>query len=292
MRILVPLDGSVRSEQAIGVAAKLVFALPDAQLVLLRVVELTPMTLMATRYHQEYEVASAAGDEYLRKIAQRDLLRGLTVVRHVAIGVPATTISDVAHALHADLIIMTSHGRTGLAQLALGSVAAAVVRDSAIPTLIVRDADAMFIQETPARILVPLDGTPFAETVLGPASQLAHGWQAEIRLLRVVPTATADSAHDREQIAAAFQYLETIKQRLESEGIATHISVRMGVPQDKILEAAQQEQHPCEVVALATHGRTGFAQMEAGSVAASLVQHLHRPVLIVHPHPVMVPATS
>ena len=103
-----------------------------------------------------------------------------------------------AREIDADLIVMTSHGRTGLSRMWLGSVADGLIRHSRVPVLLLRPIDAAaprpFAHGLYKHILVPFDGSAASEEVLPAALALAKCGSARISLLRVVP---ADSARFR-----------------------------------------------------------------------------------------------
>jgi nucleotide-binding universal stress UspA family protein len=289
MRLLVPLDGSTRAEYALGPAALLARGLgTDASVHLLRVVALTP-TAMAETFPRDYErlvaLAYEAAEDYLREVTLRPSLEGLHVACHVRAGPPEHSICAFAHE-QADLVVISSHGRSGLLQLALGSVAEAIARTSTVPTLIFHVEDIAHTGATlptPLVLLVALDGSPFAETALPPAMTVARALHAEIMLLRVIHSSTADARADRADIDAARGYLETVQHQIIAQGIAAQTSVAMGDPAFQILQVARRERHPADIVALTTHSRTGLDRVFLGSVAEQVLHTLHRPLLLVHP---------
>ena len=149
--ILVPLDGSRDGARAVALAGEIAQKF-DAQVLLLRVVpraaiavapgagpEAASAGTLAIESAQEQERAGkAAASEYLaghRKVLQ-DL--GVRVSAEVEVGDPARTIMQVARQEKADLIVMTTRGRTGLRRTLLGSVADEVVRAAIAPVLVVR----------------------------------------------------------------------------------------------------------------------------------------------------------
>src|SRR5579859_930513 len=140
--VLVPLDGSARAEQAIPVAAHIARA-SRARLLLVCAL------VIPTTYGINYEGRllrwrvildeTQAARDYLGTVAQSADLTGLPVKTVVKVGPPADVIRHAAQRLGADLVVMTSHGRTGLARVVMGSVAEHVVHHAAIPVLLVRD---------------------------------------------------------------------------------------------------------------------------------------------------------
>lgn len=137
--ILVPLDGSALAETALPTAVQLVKE-QGASLSLMRAVE----AWGATRDLVEAEISVIReAEQYLAKLA--DLLRanGCTHVKtSVWYGAPARSVIDAAEAQKADLIVMTSHGRSGISRLIMGSVAESVLRGTTTPILLLRAASA------------------------------------------------------------------------------------------------------------------------------------------------------
>src|SRR5262245_58898575 len=205
--ILIPLDGSDLAERAIPVAARIAPATEGGEISLVRIVRapaefetsVTPTTVWAPAADEDERREAA---KYLREVAQRPELSGLAVAERIYAGPPSATLLMAARSLGVDLIVMTSRGRSGVTRWLLGSVAEGVARESPAPTLIVRaekDAAAMALGGAG---LVPLDGSPLAETAIEPAAWLAaalanggKGGSASLHLLYVVQplplTATA-----------------------------------------------------------------------------------------------------
>jgi nucleotide-binding universal stress UspA family protein len=195
--VLVPLDGSREAEKALSVATQLVRA-SGGSLILVRAVRAPvefelgvapPATWAPAAQPEEREEARA----YLEAMRLDPTLAGLPTTAAVYAGPPATMILAAAASYEADLIVLTSHGRTGIARWLLGSVAAALARESPIPTLVLRGSglgDAQAAQNEPLSALIPLDGSRLAEAAIRPALQLlgalAGSAPVALRLLSVV----------------------------------------------------------------------------------------------------------
>jgi nucleotide-binding universal stress UspA family protein len=176
--ILVPLDGSVRAEQALPMAARIARS-SGGSLHLVRVVSplydfsggWAPGSLI-TEQMIDAEIATA--NAYLKTMAASPLLRGIETNSEVvfAFGSPALRILEVAEASETDLIVICSHGRTGLTRWALGSVAHTLVHHSTIPLLVLRQSKAVPSQVRVA-IVRPLSAlVPLAECALSPAASV------------------------------------------------------------------------------------------------------------------------
>jgi nucleotide-binding universal stress UspA family protein len=140
-KILVPLDGSEIAESALPTAAELASESPGATLALIRAAEAHPMLVGDSVAAQVNAVREA--EEYLKKVSDRLTSQGLKVTTSVWYGPAATSIVEAAKFGNADMIVMTSHGRSGIERLVLGSVAEHVLRGTTTPILLLRAAGAM-----------------------------------------------------------------------------------------------------------------------------------------------------
>lgn len=145
-RIIVPLDGSELAEEAIAHAESLARA-TGAPLHLVRVVDTLPLTRVAmtglgveqaaqAAAVKRTEAEEAAAAEYLEVIRERLNERGLVTTMAVVTGEVVTELLGVVQPR--DILVMTTHGRTGLTRWYFGSVAEAVIRRSPAPVLLVR----------------------------------------------------------------------------------------------------------------------------------------------------------
>jgi nucleotide-binding universal stress UspA family protein len=141
-RILVPLDGSQLAEQVLPPVTRLAKA-TEAEVLLLQIAIDRPASMLAGDWfflpvESEFEEVEQAALAYLEGVAGPLRENGIPVSTDTGIGPVATSIVEYAEAKHVDLIAMCTHGRTGLARWALGSVADRVLRAGGIPMLLVR----------------------------------------------------------------------------------------------------------------------------------------------------------
>lgn len=140
------------------------------------------------------------------------------------------------------------------------------------------------------RILVPLDGSQRAEAILPHVAELAGRFAAEVVLVQVieplpevtapgVPALSLPIAEIHEHTAAAEIYLAGIKDELGQQGLRVRLLVPYGHVVDQIIAAASQEE--ADLIAIASHGRGGLAQLFYGSVASALLQRVDQPLLMV-----------
>jgi nucleotide-binding universal stress UspA family protein len=211
------------------------------------------------------------------------------------------TIADAlaadAAATDTDLIVMTTHGRGGLARFWLGSVADSLVHVSSVPVLSLRPGEPVPpIKHPPVfrHILIPLDGSALAEQILEPALALGALTQATYTLLHVVelfvlpsyaPLAQAVQldAHMTQALQTEMQrYLDDVAQRLRASGHQVHTRTLLGAqPAVALLDAAQEQ--GADLIALATHGRSGLPRLLIGSVADKVRRGADMPVLLYRP---------
>jgi nucleotide-binding universal stress UspA family protein len=133
-------------------------------------------------------------------------------------------------------------------------------------------------------ILIPLDGSPLSEQVLGPAVELARLMEARCLLLRVVPphSSRGRGAGDLSEVAKAEEYLEGVAARLRRQGLEVRTRAHLARhPAGAILEEAAAR--PGSLIALATHGRGGLTRLLLGSVAGKLVRAAAAPLLVYRP---------
>jgi nucleotide-binding universal stress UspA family protein len=272
-RIVVPLDGSPLAEASLSYAAALAHLGPSA----VYLVQAAPPG------------GEAEASSYLEAVAARLRARGRPVEVVVASGEAAQTILWQVKCLHADLVVMSTHGRSGPARLILGSVASEVLHRSARPVLLVRSPRPV-ADKWPRRVLVPLDGSPLAEQGLGHARVIA-GADGEILLYQALAPAAPlveDAAQDPQQSpllaarrAEALRYLESIAAPLRTAGYRVRTAAEDGLTAPRIAAFALQEQ--ADLVVVSSHGRSGAARWLLGSVAAELVQAIPAPLLILRP---------
>ncbi len=280
--LLVPLDGSALGEQALPMAATLARA-TRARLLLLRVTGADPNEMKETVL-------------YLRRLTHDPRLAGVKVEMHSYVGEAIPGILDQIQHHHADLVVMTTHGRSGVNRMVYGSVAEAVLSHSPAPVFLVRvhaDAPPPTMDIGRARILVPLDGEHYAEHALPAASELAKALQATLVLLRVV-TAPAPYALQRAlaagttsditslEMTEATTYLQGVATRLRAQGLTVETILEAGGdPADRIIERSDT-QH-IDFIVMSTRGKRGLGAIFSGTTSLAVLRRGNHPVLILHP---------
>lgn len=310
-RILVPLDGSNRAEQAIPVAARIARACGGS--ILLAQVATAPKTYgtftefsyMADLVDTEMRDAR----DYLKAMAQFPLLADITVETDVLYGAAAQTLLSMATQFESDLIVMTSQGKTGVKRWLLGSVAQKIARHSPVPVLVLRESGAR-PDSSPVRALVTLDGSVLAKAALQPAAQLIAALSAPapgaLHLLRVVKPPTTDEKEEDTEYITRMREQALHKAKLYLQSIVEHLldgpvgKLNLGLTwsvalsedvAETIVQVAERGEDAagagvygrCDVIAMATHGREGFQHWALGSVAERVLSASHLPLLIVRP---------
>jgi nucleotide-binding universal stress UspA family protein len=277
-RTLVPLDGSPQSTAALPLARKLAQA-SHSQITLIRVV-----------------TSAAARDEaasYLSRIASEFQTSDVAVATEVCSGIDvASQILWAARDRHADLIVMATHGRSGLQRAVMGSVAESIVAKSTIPLLLVRPGGRR--TTSLRKLLVAVDGTPGGALALGNAIALARATGARIVLLQVAvpiplwmysaelgtPLAMPlDPSWDDDALTSARTYVDSLAKRLRDTGIDAEGHARIGDVVSTIDSVADEME--ADLIVLATHARVGAARAVLGSTADAVVRTARRPVLLV-----------
>lgn len=289
-RLLVPLDGSELAAKALPVAAylcrqlaadlDLVTVLPTFVLPPVVGQEYVPAEVYQQLEEQQREDARAYLDRATADIRQLGV--GTAIHEHIVRGNTAAEVLGLAAQLHPTLIVMTTHGRTGLARFALGSVADRVVRGGEAPVLLLRSFPSPHHGSDLAHALVPLDGSPLAESLLfSIALRLAGPVLRSMTLLRVVDP--RDGSQGR---LAAETYLAGVRQRLlerlEGRNCSVTSTLRVSTnPAQCIVECAAEEE--CDLVLMSTHGEAGVGRLAFGGVTDRVLRDGQMPLLLVHP---------
>lgn len=290
--ILAPLDGSPTSELALPIASALARAL-GARLVLAQAVRGAGRDDAHT-----YESGTGVVDEamaYLAALATDLTGEGLEVTTATPHGSPLHGILDAIEAQGADLVVMTTHGRSGFSRLRHGSVAEAVLAHSPVPVLLVRAGEYMSqptFERMSVTLLVPLDGSAFAEEAIPPAIALAQAIDATIVLGHVHESPMvrhddilADKPHAKEKLERdQFEvetYMTQVSQPIRDAGLRVRSVVRSGDVVQALLEECWTA--GASLIVMATHGRTGLRRALYGSVALDVLRHGTLPVLLVRP---------
>ena len=213
-------------------------------------------------------------------------------------GGPSENILAYATKHHVNLIVMATHGHSGLRRWWLGSVFEKVVSGATVPVLgihskqvreVDRDRKAAF-----RRILAPLDGSETGGAAMHDAEAIALKTGASMVLVHVLPaphvvearwlgpefTDFVKAMHDAGQ-----KYLDKIDSRLSARGLDVKVRIVSGDPAARIIEVAREEK--ADLIAMSTHGRSGIARWVLGSVADKILHESRIPMWLVRPRQII-----
>jgi len=292
-KIVVPLDGSEIAEVALPYAEELAGRLGSE----ITLISVSPSAeehdqQMFQRYIQKtVESIREKAERYLAKPFER----AIEVNSAILVGNPAEKIVDYADSGDIDLIIMATHGRSGISRWALGSVADKVMRATERPVVLVRAKNAcpyVYEKGILSKILVPLDGSKEGEMVIPYVEELAFKLGAEIVFFQVIALAyhvhiSGDAAvqvpyteKEMEPLKMSAQsYLKKMGSKVKERGIPTKYEVRVGAAGHEIIKLADEIN--TDLVAMSTHGRSGIGRWVFGSVAERVMHSGNTPVLLV-----------
>jgi nucleotide-binding universal stress UspA family protein len=299
-RILVPLDGSPLAEQALGRAIAIARA--------------SSAEIDITLVHQPFVFDGFADAPWIDQLenVERDYVTtidaevrsgGLVRATHAVLrGQPVDMICRRIEEVQADLVVMTTHARTGLNRAWLGSVADGIVRHATVPVLALRPAEGVSRRDASHRLfermLIPVDGSTESTEIFKAASALGKCANARLTLLRIVEPiplvsmeaglpsgyvpALADATSTRRLADEAKEELvETARHLQEESGLAVDAQV---VVEPRVAPAILEfaRTHDNDVIAMATHGR-GLSRLLMGSVADKVMRGGTLPVLFYRP---------
>ncbi len=288
--ILVPLDGSHLSEASLAPAAYLAKTL-KSQVTLLHLIEQgAPTEIHKERHLTQPDEANA----YLKEVANRAFPTKVKVKTHVhtaAVSDVARSIVDHAPELKPDLIVICTHGRSGVRDLLYGNIAQQVVAMGTTPLLVIKTKIPSFELK---KILIPLDPDSMHDNSLDVAESLAKIFKAELHLLSIIPTLSTlgdeQSAAGNLMPMTTQAYLdlkvENVKKDLQIHSDALHkghlkaiAEVARGDPASLIIKAA--EKFGADMILLSTHRKAGMSAFWARSVAPKVAQKTKTPLLLI-----------
>lgn len=294
-RILVALDGSQLAEQVLPYTKVLAKGL-SAKVVLFRAYNPIPDAAYppsGAAWDRMAALIKQDAEEYLAATAKTLKSAGLDVSTSAAFGYPAQQILDEAQRQPNTLIVMSTHGRSGIVRGVLGSVADRVLRTGSVPVFLVKSSERAPQTVKLDTVIATLDGSKLAEQVLPHVVGLAKPLRLKVVLLSVnehprlaiatdgIPTSPNERIF-QELEAWARDYLAKIAANVRGQGI-TNIEERVthGLAAHVIADAAHLD--PNSFVAMTTHGRSGIGRWLLGSVVDRVVRASSSPILVIRP---------
>ena len=302
--IVVPLDGSAFGEQALPYAMAL-SCRTGAVLKLVHVHQryvgghglesVAPFSL--NHISDAYEAADAEARREMRdrlwEVADGLVANGIPATAHVLAGHVPSAICEFADNAVDPVVVMTTHGHSGLRRLWLGSVADAIVRHGSTPIMLVRPSE----ETSPPReidfrrILVPIDGSECSNRIIGPVASLVANEEATVTFFEVCPPADDLDAI----LAPAWARSPRAAAGVESEGRFDGIHQRLPINLSRARMKRVVHLHPAlaimqeaeagdyDIIAMSTHGRGGARHFLLGSTADMVLRGADIPVLIFRP---------
>jgi nucleotide-binding universal stress UspA family protein len=292
--ILVPLDGSKLAESALPVASSLAGRL-NAPVTLLHIIEQdAPQEIHKDHHITRPDEASA----YLEEVAKRDFPRGLKVDTHVHTAavrdIPGSIVEHARAEFRPDLIVMCTHGKSGVRELIYGSIAQQVVAQGMTPLLLIKPEAVALTSFRLEKILVPLDSGPVHDDSLPVTQELANAYQSKIHLLTVIPTfstvagetaaassllpATTSALLDI-KVENAAEDLQEHMDQLKKAGLQVTAEVARGDPATEIVNIS--EKLNADLIVLTTHRKAGTSAFWARSVAPNVARRARVPILLI-----------
>jgi nucleotide-binding universal stress UspA family protein len=296
-RILLPLDSSKLAECVLPHLVAIA-RICEPEVRLLRVSEPFGVTARLRLIDPvDWQIRKAETESYLAGIAARLQNTGLQVSTQLHDGRPAEQIIEVAHSWNADLILMSSHGQSGISPWNVSSVVQQVILRAHRSLMIIRAYQPVTADLTELRyhkIFLPLDGSQRAEMPLKFAESLAHAHNSEILAAHVVrqpelPRRTSASQEDLQlsnqlterNRAEALKYLEDLESRI---GVTIQTKLEVSPSISRSLHQIADENN-VDLTILSAHGYSGDTRWPYGSVGLGFIVYGSTPLLILQDLP-------
>lgn len=295
--IMVPTEGTGFDREAIRVALRLATK-SDAVIHLVRVTRSSPLIGVAAGSDGITMAAEAVGltrdrelsDLYMLAAECRELTTA-TIVTALEDGPIADVLEAYSSRVSPDLIVISSHGRHGIARLSLGSVTDSLIRKAHVPILVVKPELSYLNPRAAERfgqMIIPLDGSVLAEEVLEPALRLAKLEQTEVVLLQVLSAQDEEISTEQarawweDSLPMAHAYLNRIAALVRAQGLMVSTDIIVGTSVAEAI-ASFAKSRRAQLIAIATHGRSGLRRAVRGSVADELMRNGSTSLLVLHP---------
>ncbi len=297
--ILVPIDRSALAECVLPHVVAVAGAF-ESQVILSHVMDSTNLAGQPRAVDPlDWQIRKVEAENYLHDLALRLQRAHLPSEKHILEGQAAERIVEFTHHNDVNLIILSSHGQSGLSEWNVSSVVQKIILRAATSIMVVRAYQPVPPELTALRyrrLLIPLDGSRRAESVLPQAATLARAHQAQILLAHIVqrpdmPRRTPPTCEDVEladQVvernrAEAVEYLEQVKSRLPGE-----VQVRVLISEHVVstLHKLVEQEKP-DLVFMSAHGYSGQTRWPYGSLVVSFIAYGATPLLIVQDVPLV-----
>jgi nucleotide-binding universal stress UspA family protein len=305
-KMLVPLDGSELAEEVLVYAKELAGRL-DIDVDLLHISNPASEALkpMEEAYIEHLAESFRKQVEAVQQKTGQGKAKPINVKAELLVGYAAEAILQYADKDGVDLILLASHGRSGIKRWTIGSVAGKVMSATKIPVWLIKSVgtkETPYDKWTNQTLIVSLDGSELAESILPHAEVLTKqrgDTPIDVVLVRVaeplnIPTYYSPDIsgvtlnwgnfiqqETQRRKQAAKEYLAKIEEQLKNKGITVRSVVIEGRPTDEVVEFVNKT--PNSMIIMATHGRSGLSRLVYGSVAANVLNGVTRPMFIIKP---------
>ncbi len=292
--LLIPLDGSTLAESVLPAAASLAKRI-NTDVTLIHIIEKDAPEKV---HGQQHLTSPEQANKYLKSISELEIFKGLIVDIHVheeSVKNIPLSIAEHTKELHQDLIVMCTHGSSGLHGILYGSIAQQVISFGKKPVLLINPLISNSKNACNfSNFLIPLDGNPEHEEAIEYASWLAQRCNAGIHLLMAIPyfgtmsgsvTAAnkflpgATSKMMDMIVPDAIDYLEKVKNKLEKPGLKISTSSSRDNPAGAIIKTARDIN--ADLIILGTHGTKGAEAFWEGSITPKIGKSSKIPLLLV-----------
>jgi len=284
-KILVPLDGSAVAEEIL-VHVEMLARQSGAAVILMRVV---PFLWPSEHVHvrEMGDKMDKEASDYLFTIETHLVEKGLEASVSVHEGNVPEVICDTAREKGVDLIAISTHGHGGVKRWALGSVTSKVMQASPVPLLVHRSTGEQVMEVHCKNVLIPIDGSLFAESIFPQARFIVELFNAKVWFLSVITLPGGFSVLKKEvhtiedQVAKNIKhYYSSMESRFQEDQTTNYeVVIRKGDPAEAICAFADEKE--IDFIAMSTHGRGGLSRWALGSVTDKVLHCSQKPVLLV-----------
>jgi nucleotide-binding universal stress UspA family protein len=268
-RILVPTDFSEHAEDALKVAAQIAKK-NNSEIIILHTLELPSQmndAITGGISIPETMLFMKKANEMLSKIAERAYLDGLTIIEITKLDRPAEGIAKVSNEHEIDLIVMGSHGSSGLEELVIGSNTEKVVRHSEIPVLVIKKHTNDF---KTTNFVFASDFSKEIEKPFKKLIEFANFFDSKLHLVMICTPNSFKPTHVAQKI------MDDFITPFNLDNYSTHIYNDTNI-ENGIINFSNSID--ADLIGMCTHGRTGFSHFFNGSISEDIVNHAVRPII-------------
>lgn len=268
-QILVPTDFSEHAENALKVAAQIAKK-NNSEIIILHILELPSQmndAVLGGASIPETMLFIKKANEMLHEVSSKPYLDGISITEIVKIDKPIHGISQISKEHEADLIIMGSHGSSGIEELLIGSTTEKVVRNSEIPVLVIKNDIPNF---NSSNIIFASDFSDETKKPFEKLINLSKFFESKIHLVTICTPNSFKPTHVAEKAMNDFI------SEFQLTNYQTHIYNDTNIEKGIINFSNSIN---ADIIGMCTHGRTGFAHFFNGSISEGLVNHAIKPVI-------------